>query len=1090
MRRPSGGLWRIAARRAAADWPLLAALFFVVVLATTVLAVSPIYGQAAAQAGVRRTLADAPAEQSTVELAARLTAAEHAAVDRAASAGLARLGAEVWRSGRSRSFVLPGGGAEDVPDLTVFAFFDDLARHAVLLDGRWPRAAARGVVEGALSEPAAAQLGLRVGDHVTVVSAERDALAVELEVVAVYAVADRAGAIWAGDPLELDGVERGDRTTSGPIVLERQTFLDELGGSPVTARWRGAPDFVTVTTDEVAGLRRDSARLAEGVNAALSGAVSVSARTGLVELLADVERALLVSGPGVLVPAVQIAALAAYALLACTRALAEQREPATALLRSRGADTRRLLVLALIEALALAAPAVVAGPLLAALSLRLLARLGPLADSGLLLEPRVSGTAFALSALAGLGCALVLAAPAWRGATDLAARGQAGRERAGPLRRAGADLALLAVAVLGYWQLRRYRVPLVERLEGTLGVDPFLAVAPALGILAGAVVALRALTLGARVFQWAAVRASALAPALSAWQLARRPQRQGRAVLLLTLALAVGVFGLCSGATWLRSQQDQADHGTGADLRVRPDSAPARVTAVNLAAAHEALPGVRLSLPVVLAATRGTRESGPGRLIAVDAAQAGQVVRVRPDLADQPVATLFDRLVAGRPGLPSVPLPPGSEGLAFDVALDLPAGDGIGGDAELSASVLLIDGDGLLLRVRLGELPGDGSVRRLQATFARPGEPAAAAPALVAIELQLPAPSNLRTGGLQVSDLRAIGGPGGVAQRTELERVTGWQVSASGPIQPVEAAAATAAASDGGLDLRLTTGSWGEFTDGAVTFRATPGPVAVPGPLPAVVDAAFLSATNAAVGDVVTLGGENGEVEVAGVVEAFPTLPAEGGGAVVVDLASYGAVQLAARGVIAQPEQWWLRLEDEAEGGAVAAALRAPPYSSAEVIDRLAVGGALRGDPIASATIGTLTLAFLASGLLAAIGFAVAATLAGRDRTADLAVLRAVGLSPRQLAGWLWLENGLLAAFGMLTGTVLGLVVARLVLPLVSLSQQAGTVVPRVLLVVPWRGVVALQACVLAALVSVTLAQIAAAKRTEVAAGLRRGAAG
>lgn len=1078
VRPVSGGLWRVAARRAAADWPLLGALFCVVLLATTVLAMSPLYAQASAQAGARRTLIAAPPRQSTVELSSRLTGADYGQVDEGASAALAVLDGEILRSGRSRSFALPGTGAEGVPDLTVCAYFDELAEHAELLDGAWPQDG--GGVEAALSEPAAARLGLDVGDVLEVTSAERDALAVEVAVVGIYAVTDRGAAAWAGDNLELDGVERGQRTTVGPLVLARETFFRALGGRPATARWRSVPDFASLTTADVPALRRALDGLGERDG--------ISVDTGLDELLSEVERDLLVSGPGVLIPALQLVLLAGYVLLACSRALAEQREPATALLRSRGADQRRLLVLTLVEAVALAVPAVAAGPVLGAWSLRLLADVGPLAAGEPGLDPRIGVAAYAFSALAGVVCVAVLAVPASSGETDLAARRRAGRaERSGPLRRAGADVALLAVAVLGYWQLRRYRLPLVERLEGSLGVDPFLAVAPALGLLAGAVIALRALSLAARVFQRRAGAASAIAPVLAAWQLARRPQRHARAALLVTLALAVGVFGVCGVATWLRSQQDQADYLTGGDLRVQADQAASRLPAAGLATAHETIPGVRRSLPVVRSATRVSRGTGPGQLLAVDAAQAAEVIRFRPDLSAQPLGRLLDRLVAARPAVPSVPLPTGSRGLLFDATLDLPAGEGRGGGAAPTVSVLLLDGDGLLSRVRLGELPGDGASRQLRATVEGDAETDAGkvvGPAqplsLVGVELALGAPSSARTGRLSVRGLQAVGG-------AELPAISGWEATITGPLLANSQPTVTAGAG-GDLDLQLTTGSWDEFTDGAVTLRATPGQVTSPGPLPALADATFLAVAQATVGDVVALGAGNGDIEVVGAVDAFPTLPSQQGGAVVVDLASLGIAQLAGAGALAQPQEWWLRVESESAGTGAAAALSAAPYSSQEVIDRFAQGRALRGGPIASASVGALTIAALAAGLLASIGFAVAAVPSARERGGDAAIMRALGLSPRQLAAWLWLENGLLGAFGLLAGTATGLAVARLVLPLVSLGAQARTVAPPVLLVVPWSGVFALQASVAVVVVAVTLAQIASARRAEVAVELRSGA--
>lgn len=109
---------------------------------------------------------------------------------------------------------------------------------------------------------------------------------------------------------------------------------------------------------------------------------------------------------------------------------------------------------------------------------------------------------------------------------------------------------------------------------GSLGVDPVLVAAPALCLLAGTVLILRLLPLAARLGERRAARGSGLALALAGWQLSRRPRRGAGAVLLLVLAVAMGMFAIGQGASWDRSQRDQADFAVGADLRVTGATTP------------------------------------------------------------------------------------------------------------------------------------------------------------------------------------------------------------------------------------------------------------------------------------------------------------------------------------------------------------------------------------------------------------------------------------------------------------------------------------------------------------------------------------
>ena len=136
--------------------------------------------------------------------------------------------------------------------------------------------------------------------------------------------------------------------------------------------------------------------------------------------------------------------------------------------------------------------------------------------------------------------------------------------------RLGLDIALLIVAAIGLFQLRQYGGPLTASVKGTIGVDPLLIATPAIGLLAGAIVALRLIPLAARALERGTLRGRGLVPSLSARQVARRPLRYTRAALLLTLAMSMGVFAVSYAATWTTSQDDQARYQVGADIRVTP----------------------------------------------------------------------------------------------------------------------------------------------------------------------------------------------------------------------------------------------------------------------------------------------------------------------------------------------------------------------------------------------------------------------------------------------------------------------------------------------------------------------------------------
>ena len=134
--------------------------------------------------------------------------------------------------------------------------------------------------------------------------------------------------------------------------------------------------------------------------------------------------------------------------------------------------------------------------------------------------------------------------------------------------RLGLDLVLVAVAVVALWQLSVYGAPITRNARGVLGLDPLLVAAPAIGLLAGAVVATRIVPRLAEIGERVAGRRRGAVPPLGARQLARRPLRYTRSALLLILAAALGTFAAASAATWTRSQADQAAYRAAGDVRL------------------------------------------------------------------------------------------------------------------------------------------------------------------------------------------------------------------------------------------------------------------------------------------------------------------------------------------------------------------------------------------------------------------------------------------------------------------------------------------------------------------------------------------
>ena len=181
---------------------------------------------------------------------------------------------------------------------------------------------------------------------------------------------------------------------------------------------------------------------------------------------------------------------------------------------------------------------------------------------------RISWLAW-LSALAMLAlCVAVMAWPALRAGTPDAARIRQGREaRVAGVAWAGGDLAVVALAALAVWQLHGYSAVARPAAE-SFGIDPVVALAPALALAGVALVPLRALPLLARLADGATERGLRLAAAMVSWQIGRRPIRQAGPVLLVVVATATTTLALAGWRSWQQSAADQAAFAVGSDVRV------------------------------------------------------------------------------------------------------------------------------------------------------------------------------------------------------------------------------------------------------------------------------------------------------------------------------------------------------------------------------------------------------------------------------------------------------------------------------------------------------------------------------------------
>ncbi|HKF86414.1 MAG TPA: FtsX-like permease family protein, partial [Candidatus Limnocylindrales bacterium] len=620
--------------RSRADWPIVLASWLLLTCAVSLLAAGTLYTDAVTLAGLHRELRESPASDRAVVVRTKILPDRLAAADAAIVPELEALlgptGGSVVRVRQSSPYADAAADPSTVEQLTVFASYEGIEDHADLVDGRWPTPG-RTPVEAALSERAAALLGVGVGDIIVLRSRLDESREVEVRVTGRWA-ADHADEWWMGEQLALTGTQTGGSfTTRGPLIVAPDDLVTGPLADPVNAEWRAVPRVDGFTPQSIASVADLAAGIDARINAALPFTNQAEVQTKLPAILASVDRSVLVTQAGILLLLVQFGVLAAYAVILVAALLLERRRTETALLRARGGGFGHLVAMALGEALLVTLPAMIAAPWAAALLVQGV-RLNPALEGVGLEAPLPGPTTFGVALFAGVIAILALTVPTLvSGAPIAGVRAAVGRRVGASLpQRLGLDLALVVLAVIALVQLRLYGAPITRTARGALGVDPLLVAAPAIGLLAGAVLAVRIVPRVAELAERLLARGRRLVPALAGRQVARRPMRYTRAALLLILAAALGTFASAHAATWTRSQGDQASYAAGADVRVTPDPQGA-VPTWGLGEALRATPGVTAATPVEKASIELGTTLRDGVLLGIDGTTMSELVRVRDD---------------------------------------------------------------------------------------------------------------------------------------------------------------------------------------------------------------------------------------------------------------------------------------------------------------------------------------------------------------------------------------------------------------------------------------------------------------------------
>lgn len=588
------------------------------------------------------------------------------------------------------TLTVPGGEAE--AQLHILAD-DSLPDRTQLMVGEWPAAG------GAALNAAAAELfGIGVGDVLLVGDPDR---AVSLVVSGLWAPLDAEEPYWMGDPgiATGEGYPAGNGTRAfGPLVVDEATLF-EFGITP-TARWTIVPTLDSITPAQwelldaaLTGLRDEVRALPNSLGAA--SIVSGSLATTTTNVLTGLGAIRGVTPVGIAL----VAVLGVVTLVQLARLLALARRPETALLRSRGASARWLTQWSLVEAIAVGALGSVTG---------LAAAFGVL--NGLFGAAAVATLPWLYAALTAATVIGVLTFISWREAARVSRRDtvdDSGRARG--ITTGAATVLALAAAAVATWQSVLYGSPLITDASGRLSVNPLAVLAPALGLIAGALLVLLALGPLSHALEKVVARSRTLQPAYSVRQVARGLVSYAAAVLVIALAAGGVVVASAYAASWNSLSERSAALISGADVRVSFDDAFVDpVKHATPLASFEVVDGVAMA---TRAFTLDVSVGDRADLIAVPAASLPGLFEAAGGAVDG--AAIAELLTPKEPI--GVPLPADTTALTVDVTYTAPAPEyppgfpqelidmRAGRTLAVGSEVWLQDAVGTLFRVELGE---------------------------------------------------------------------------------------------------------------------------------------------------------------------------------------------------------------------------------------------------------------------------------------------------------------------------------------------------------------------------------------------------
>jgi ABC-type antimicrobial peptide transport system permease subunit len=1095
-------------QRLVANWRLLLVLAFGILVAATLLAISPVYTRVMNDLGLQESLAariqgysrngfdmvptplgDPEAIQQQKELA------------QAISEEIGWFTQSEVRFGSLPTMNLLKGGqlapTSDEPVLVQFQGITHVEDHVKIVEGRAAQATDDPTkLEAVVPVEAAAFMNASIGDTVestfTYDDCNRPPAALDPEqaqenqrfrctpqtFVDVHLTATIVGFVertdvddpfWSTGSISFDRpMATEDHLAIVPVVFPEETFFQALPkllpSFPSEFRLYGMIDASRLNSANLSDAQASLARLKQRIQDA--GAIP---DLSTASPLSSFQNRASFNQVTLLLLLIQVVGIAVYYVMLVSTLLAERRSEEIAMLRSRGATVGQLVAMSAAEAFALGLVAAFIAPFVASGAIAALGKTSTF-DS-------ISGghflplTIVPMSFVFALGGAAIAAVAVVIPAFFSARRGMVLFLRASVrpgqplLQRYYLDFAIVGLAAFALWQLNQRGSVFDPDSVGGWSADPLLLLSPLLLILAIGAMMFRFLPLILRLVTKLVATTAGPGVTLGLWQLTRSPARYNQLALLVVMAAAVGTFAATYGETTDRSQEDRALYAAGADVRLTGLGRLQVGFSPEAADKLEAVPGVDHAVT----ATRQQMAIGPlpnfgdaVDVLGVDPQGAPDVLWWRNDFANKPLQEMLRRLEGSPIQSHGIPLP--GEPVTATIWVNP-----IGARPNTTLWLRTEDANGIFRYTEFGVLDFEG-YRQLTATFDAAFHGIQYPISAVAIMMTQQRSLNDPTRDVFLDDFAIQDANGQETMIEDFEGSFRWETirTATRDRDTVQQVSNGAHDGSGAAQFTFLSGTGAEIRGMTVTDPSIP--------LPALASNYFMQQTGLVVGGEIDLvyGKLLLPITIQGVVDYFPTMYNSGAGYVIVnqnDLFYYAGVT-SDRAHSTVPTEAWLSLTSDpsARKEVESSFLDRFGIPSSQIVDSQTILNDVRTDPVARAGgSGILLVALVAAFAILALGFSLTLYLGGQARTVEVSVMRAVGISPRQLFTMISLEYLLIAGVGLAIGTLAGLRISRTMLSFLNVTDSGSRVVPSFDLITRWDTVgIAFAAVGVAFLVGVT----------------------